>query len=494
MRLYVCVGGGGGRGVRKTVPWATTPPHRDRRAPAPPPPPPPPPPRAPLRRVLGNRELDPVFLCAGCHARAGARATAQAQEDADARLLAHCGTPPPPLRAAVPGGGVAARCHAPNWLGGLAVSSRRRMENPVCLRARGAHSLSCPPTSPRRTPWFKQCARTLLLQRAWPITFPRRAQDSPASGRARSTPRGRCPASSSHGRHAVHAHRGGGGRWRGPVARAESAVRALGWRSGGALAGGGVHACAGRQGGRHAHMRAAAPQPCDARPSRTRAGPSPSWAPTQGPGEGGARGCTAVRARRVGDHTSPPALRRCGHTLTTIQGPEGDLGSSKLVLFGKAAGLSSAHGRRRRAALEGATLVLGNSCCLLAQLVLLLLLLRAGGATALEGQSKGDAPPSPGPSSAGGWAAGGGGWGGSAAAATRSSGCGKTHSRLAQCWATWVLQAPFCHQLAASHRPPAPGRPPPSTPPHPPVHQASAWLAPPTTCTSWTCARGSGRR
>ena len=288
------------------------------------------------------------------------------------------------------------------------------MENPVCLRARGAHSLSCPPTSPRRTPWFKQCARTLLLQRAWPITFPRRAQDSPASGRARSTPRGRCPASSSHGRHAVHAHRGGGGRWRGPVARAESAVRALGWRSGGALAGGGVHACAGRQGGRHAHMRAAAPQPCDARPSRTRAGPSPSWAPTQGPGEGGARGCTAVRARRVGDHTSPPALRRCGHTLTTIQGPEGDLGSSKLVLFGKAAGLSSAHGRRRRAALEGATLVLGNSCCLLAQLVLLLLLLRAGGATALEGQSKGDAPPSPGPSSAGGWAAGGGGAGAAA--------------------------------------------------------------------------------
>ncbi|KAL4429396.1 hypothetical protein ABPG77_005170 [Micractinium sp. CCAP 211/92] len=48
---------------------------------------------------------------------------------------------------------------------------------------------------------------------------------------------------------------------------------------------------------------------------------------------------------------------RCGHTLTTIAGPDGDLSSAKLVLF--------------------------------------------GGATALEGQAKGDAPPSPGPSSAG---------------------------------------------------------------------------------------------
>eukprot|EP00887_Chlorella_sp_A99_P006383 scaffold3.g6383.t1 len=55
----------------------------------------------------------------------------------------------------------------------------------------------------------------------------------------------------------------------------------------------------------------------------------------------------------LGDNPGP----RCGHTLTTIAGPDGDLGSAKLVMF--------------------------------------------GGATALEGQAKGDTPPSPGPSSAG---------------------------------------------------------------------------------------------
>lgn len=91
---------------------------------------------------------------------------------------------------------------------------------------------------------------------------------------------------------------------------------------------------------------------------------------------------------------------RCGHTLTTIAGPDGDLSSAKLVLFGTWAGRAAAAAGRGLDAVESPRTVPCHarasqscvSCCFSI----------AGGATALEGQAKGDAPPSPGPSSAGG--------------------------------------------------------------------------------------------
>ncbi|PSC71439.1 serine threonine-phosphatase BSL1 [Micractinium conductrix] len=102
------------------------------------------------------------------------------------------------------------------------------------------------------------------------------------------------------------------------------------------------------------------------RTAEARGGESWDLPAPEGEGAGGGNGAqpqhemslpaaaTTVRAFPiVGANPGP----RCGHTLTTIAGPDGDLSSAKLILF--------------------------------------------GGATALEGQAKGDAPPSPGPSSAG---------------------------------------------------------------------------------------------
>lgn len=76
---------------------------------------------------------------------------------------------------------------------------------------------------------------------------------------------------------------------------------------------------------------------------------------------------------------------RCGHTLTTITGPDGDVSKAKLVLFGE-----FWRGLQGHVARIGAEL---------------LWVWLAGGATALEGSSQknpdGTAPASPGPAASG---------------------------------------------------------------------------------------------
>jgi hypothetical protein len=51
---------------------------------------------------------------------------------------------------------------------------------------------------------------------------------------------------------------------------------------------------------------------------------------------------------------------RCGHTLTTISGPEGDVNRAKLVLFGARGSL--AKGRMRLTGSDHATLLAVQTC------------------------------------------------------------------------------------------------------------------------------------
>ena len=108
----------------------------------------------------------------------------------------------------------------------------------------------------------------------------------------------------------------------------------------------------GAQSGAAQAAPAAAWQPLLPRPTAARrCAYSPSSAATQGPGEacsvpaqrtatglGNLASAASARRRRVAapQPTRPPCLLvcRCGHTLTTIAGPDGDLTSAKLILFG----------------------------------------------------------------------------------------------------------------------------------------------------------------
>jgi hypothetical protein len=159
--------------------------------------------------------------------------------------------------------------------------------------------------------------------------------------------------------------------------------------------------------------------------------------------DGGARPLPVPRPRLFPVQGAAPGPR-CGHTLTAIAGPDGDLSKAKLVLFGACAG--------RRADL--ALLLHADQICVDQKDPWVPLL--AGGATALEGSSaKGaEPPPSPGP------AATGAGHRGS-----MGQGCRCTDARM----------------LTEDSPPPQPS-------------QASAWPGRPTTCTSSTSALGNGRR
>ena len=155
---------------------------------------------------------------------------------------------------------------------------------------------------------------------------------------------------------------------------------------------------------------------------------------------------------------TPPGPR-CGHTLTAVAGPDGEVASAKLILFGERLSQEGADLHAQDVRPLASSLVSLVSSGRVAALALLLTCPgTAGGATALEGsqRSEGGAPASPGPASG-----------------------------------TGAIPKPAGALIMRK----APGQKPKArclTNDAPALSQVSGWRAPRATCTYWTCGREDG--